>query len=82
MKVWLAWTGDYENRGVDGVYASREAAIEGTKRTYGPPYKVEWTLDSDGYLVGTFESVPGYSTNHRASWGFEEWEVEESSPSR
>src|SRR5690606_4816061 len=79
VRVWLAWWEDY-NPIVYGVYVSREAAVEGVKAQYGPPYIVSWSERDDpvnGYrLIGDFKAVPGYSVKHTAEWSFEERPVE------
>ena len=74
--VWLAWSGDYDQRGVDGVYATRGDAVAGIMARYGPPAMVRWT-ERDGFLQGDFyEHVQGVHTKHKASWEFEEYPVE------
>lgn len=78
-RVWIVETGEYEQRGIWGVYASVEAGVAAIKEDYGPPYIVEWA-DPDSSakhlsLVGTFQHVAGYSTAHTASFDFSEYEV-------
>jgi hypothetical protein len=76
MKVYIVETGDYEEGYVFGIYSSRELAIKGIKASYGSPYIVRWTEDGDYYLIGHFDRVPGYSTEHRDVFSIEEYEVD------
>lgn len=68
MKVWIVETGDYEQRGVWGVYSSPDVATERIKATYAPPYIVRWEdvrIEVDSFeLVGHFDAVAGKSTRH------------------
>jgi len=69
MEVWLAESGEYEDRGVDGIYVSLDVAIACIKASYGPPYIVQWdepTTDTDREttLRGHFKAVRGYSVEH------------------
>ena len=46
MKVYLVWSGEYEQRDVDGVYSSQENAISAIKGSPGLDRKdatVEWS---------------------------------------
>lgn len=67
--VWLVESGEYEQRGVFGVYASVAAAVAGIKDTYSEPYVVSWQalaeVGDEWQLVGDFARVPGYCVNHR-----------------
>jgi hypothetical protein len=73
--VWLVETGEYEQRHVFGIYASRADAVEGIKRTFQAPYRVVWTEEGD-VLVGAFEGVQGYSTRHTGYYSLEERPLE------
>ena len=69
--VWVVESGDYDQRMVVCVAASRDAAVSHVKDVYGPPYVVQWSereTHSDGglTLTGTFQAVPGKSTSHTA----------------
>lgn len=78
MSVWLAWGGEYEDVRVDGVYSSKERAIEGIKAQYPPPYKIRWEIDDTGYLVGDFyEFVMDTQAQHVERWSFVEYAVDE-----
>ncbi len=61
MKVWLIESGQYEDRGPDGIVSSPEAAAPFLERhmswvTWGP-----LTADGDAFeLRGAFETVGGY----------------------
>ena len=69
-KVWVVEEGDYEARGIVGIYRSLEGAVAGIKETFKPPYIVSWDDIGNGYsLVGHFEDVSGYSTKHTACFG-------------
>ena len=70
MKVWLAWT-DGQDRFLTGVYASRGAAAEDVKATYGAADIATWREEEDR-LIGDFQDVRGKSTRHTAVWRFEE----------
>lgn len=55
--------------------ANREVAIAAVKASYGPPYRVAWSEDADGNLVGAFEHVEQFSTAHVATFEIREAEV-------
>lgn len=74
MKVWVCESGDYEQRGIDGVWDSLEHGIAGVKADYGAPYVVEWVTKKET-LVGHFARVNGYSIEHICSFYFTEMEV-------
>lgn len=78
--VWIVESGDYEQRGIDLVAASPEAAVAAIKGRYdNGHYVVRWedpTSDDRGWtLVGHFDAVPGWSTEHRAIYDITEYEV-------
>lgn len=71
MIVWLVESGDYEDRGVDLIAESPEAAVEALKAMFPPPYRVEWSpigyrlsRSDDCYIVGMFDAVQGHSSAH------------------
>lgn len=70
--VWVCETGDYEQRYVEGVYASPEDAAACIKAEHLPPYRVTWDdMEVGGdlaSLVGHFEAVVGKSTQHTAQY--------------
>lgn len=66
--VWVIEAGEYEPI-VVFVATSPQVAEAELRRTYGPPYIVEWgplTRHRDDYwsIRGTFAHVPGHSTAH------------------
>ncbi len=65
MKVWVAEEGEYEQRYIEGIYASFEGAVACIKQSYGKPYIVTWKQDKGG-LTGDFEEVNNYSIKHTA----------------
>lgn len=69
--VWLVESGEYEQRGVDLVGATKASAAAALRRSYGPPYRVEWVDHLDDperpHMIGRFEDVAGFSTEH-VSW--------------
>ena len=80
--VDTVWTTDYidypDQAGVDGYYASEQAAVDSLKARYAAPYIVEWQeyRERAALMVeGTFAQVPGYSTAHVGLWEIEEHEV-------
>ena len=74
-------SGEYEQRGVDAVFASPDAALPYLRNLYGIPYVVDWigpVKDDWGfYIEGVFQRVIGYSTNHTARYELAEWDVHE-----
>ena len=61
-----------------GLYVSEEVALAGLKSIYGSPYKVKWTerrTDECLEIVGDFEHVTGYSTEHKATFTITRVEV-------
>ena len=72
--VWVVESGDYEQRGIDGIYGSFSSAIEGIKAGFGSPYIVDWVQDGDD-LVGHFEEVLHYSTKHTARFYIDEYPI-------
>ena len=69
MLVWLIESGDYEQRSVDGVADSLEAAVAFLKECYPPPYKVRWgelvkVADDEYEIIGHFAPVLHYSRLH------------------
>lgn len=78
-------SGDYEQRGVDGIWRTLEGVVAGLKEKYGqPPYKVTWDApvaaeyDPRGWRVrGHFEMVPNYSVGHVQDYDITEWELGE-----
>jgi hypothetical protein len=79
VKVYLVEHGDYEQRGVWGVYVSESAAVAGVKATFAPPYIVKWDEPKRGRdrlrLTGHFEAVQHYSTQHVGDFDISEWEL-------
>ncbi len=77
MEVWVIESGEYEQRGVNGVAVSVAAAVEWLKALYPPPYVVTWgePAQDEYYLpkfvifriTGHFEAVQGYSVKHSRS---------------
>lgn len=65
-------SGAHENYDVDGVYATLNGAVAGIKGRYSEPYRVTWEdikgSDDQYVLVGHFEHVTGYSTEHTDTW--------------
>jgi hypothetical protein len=76
VKVYVVESGDYEQRGVVLVAASVEAAFAAVKAIYGAPYRVHWQQADAETLVGDFEAIDGYSTQHTAYYDVTEYEVE------
>jgi hypothetical protein len=81
VKVWVAEHGEYEQRGVWGVYASAEAAVAAIKAKFAdPPYRVSWDqyeTEVEVTLTGVFELVPDHSTSHTSTWEISPWDVVE-----
>ena len=82
MEVWIVESGEYEQRGIVLVAASREAAFEAVKALYGPPYRVKWSIaPEDKYdaeaLIGEFEQVTGYSVGHTARFDATPYDVKD-----
>lgn len=79
MIVWVVGSGAYEEWDVCGVAESLEAAVEGIKAQYGPPYVVRWKDPQERYgdwsLTGHFEGVRGYSSKHTASFDIRPYEL-------
>ncbi len=79
MRVWIVESGDYEQRGIDLVAESLEAAIKAIKERYGPPYIVEWDeLNEDKWglsLTGNFAHVAGKSAEHTGTFEIAAWDV-------
>jgi hypothetical protein len=75
MKVWVIESGEYENRGVDGVAISTDAADRFIRARFPAPYIVTWNRVDDTTLVGEFEQVLGRSTRHQSTYDFTEYEV-------
>jgi len=80
MTVYLAESGEYEQRGVTGIYISEEAALAGIKATYPAPYVVVWDAPTRNHdeltLTGRFSAVPHYSTEHVAQFDIRPMVVE------
>lgn len=79
-QVWIVETGDYEQRHVAGIYVSLEAAVDGIKETYKPPYRVAWYEVEHGEdcstLTGDFEAVLHYSIEHTAYFDIRPMELQ------
>jgi len=81
--VYVVETGDYKQRHVSAVASSIDKAVEAIKATYPPPYVVAWqevehlANGADARLVGKFEWVPGYSTEHVGEWDISAYEIDE-----
>ncbi len=75
MTVWMVESGEYEQRGVMFIAASKDAAIRAVKDSYAD-YKVVWA-ETDGGLAGTFEELQYLSTKHIAYFDITEWTVKE-----
>lgn len=73
--VWVVESGDYEARGIDGIYSSVESAVSHIKTRYGHPYVVAWELD-ELTLIGHFEVVLNYSSQHTSCFDIKKWEVD------
>lgn len=83
--VWLVESGDYEQRGVDLIADSLETAVAAIKTRYGPPYIVAWDelaqhewegqSHEEWTLVGHFEQVIHYSTQHVGRFDISRWVV-------
>jgi hypothetical protein len=76
MIVWLVEEGEYEDRGVVGVYSSIDNAVTGIKAQYPSPYIVKWKL-KEKTLIGYFAKVTGYSTKHTEEYDISEVIVDE-----
>lgn len=84
-EVWVCESGEYENRGINLVAATLQAAIAAIKARYGPPYVVRWDEPKlekwgDWSLTGHFEVVPGYSIQYTDYFEFVRWDVEQETP--
>ena len=71
--AWVVESGDYEQRHVVMVAATPEAAVVAIKRMFASPYVVRWEdaaqdADGDWRLVGHFDAVVGYSTQHQSTF--------------
>lgn len=87
MKVWVVESGDYEQRGIDLIAESVEAAVAALKARYGSPYIVEWgeIEERSGVTQGNpwreltlkarHSHVPGYAVGHTNTYTFSEWDV-------
>ena len=71
-EVWVVESGEYEQRGIDGIFSSKTKAIEGIKAHYQSPYIVAWETAGTG-LLGHFKEVPNYSTEHSCQFDIERW---------
>ena len=79
-ELWQVETGDYEQRYTMFVADSPELAEKRLHATYLAPYKVRWEPMKDTTweegdvtyrtfeVVGHFEGVQGYSTQHTAEY--------------
>ncbi len=81
MTVYIVESGDYEQRGVDLVADSMDAAARAIQRRYSsPPYVVEWkpvlVVDGIGTLVGEFADVPGWSVGHTGVFEITAYELQ------
>lgn len=82
MKVWLVESGEYEQRGVVGIYESLEAAEACIKARYAPPFPdiVRWEpleQSVDGWtLTAHFEKLNGYSVGGPSYWDIQPVEVQ------
>lgn len=79
-QVWVVESGDYEQRGIDVVAESLDAAVAAVKSMYAEPYKVEWSdVAESGWgtfsIRAHFEAVPGKSTEHEAIFSFTPFDV-------
>lgn len=72
--MWVVESGAYEQRGINLIAATRDAALAAVKATYGEPYRVQWRAADDG-LIGDFENVPGYACAHTAHFSVTEYQV-------
>lgn len=74
MDVWVIESGEYEQRGVNGVAASVETAAKFIRAGYGEPYVVKWDAPiqcgDEWELHGHFSAVLGYSSDHEAIYTF------------
>lgn len=83
--VWVIESGEYEDRSVDGVAASVEAAVRFIKKRFGDPYIVEWEPlkkceEEEFALIGHFEDVPNFSIKHRGIYNITRYELAEDPP--
>lgn len=80
MNVWMIHGDDC----IVAVADSLDSAVAHLKSKFKPPYKVSWDelkIDQWGAdLTGHFEMVPGWSTRHDYTYGFEEREVVSADP--
>jgi hypothetical protein len=81
-QVWVVESGDYEQRGIDVVAKSLDAAVEAVKAMYPPPYEVKWgEVSESGWgqfsLRGDFDAVPGKSTKHETVFTFTAFDVKD-----
>ncbi len=71
--LWLVELEDYDSY-VQGVYSSKEIAVEGLKADFPiPPNQVCWSeirqnqfVKNSFFIEGSFEHVTGFSTKHIA----------------
>jgi len=75
-------SGEYEERGIDCVASSVEAAVAHLKKRYAA-YKVTWSepkllayATPVFYLTGSFEHIQGLSTKHDSDYTISEYQVE------
>lgn len=74
LVAWVVESGEYEQRGVYGVYSSLQESVNAIKRRCGPPYIVTWrdpkksSFGEDYELAGHFTGVPRHSGSGPRDW--------------
>ena len=79
MTIWVIESGEYEQRGVDGVALSPDHGLQFLQDRYKDPYVVKWLpLERNGNgasVTGQFEAVQGFSIKHTCRFDMTEHEV-------
>ena len=74
VTVYVLESGEYDQRTIDGVFSSLDAACESIRRPYGAPYIVQWEdsakqSGSGRYTyTGHFTRVNGYCGDGPSTW--------------
>ena len=78
--VWVIESGEYEQRFVNAVASSPEAALEYLRNLYSHPYVVTWeplVKDGEDYsITGHFEAETGFSIKHTCVYSLTKYELD------
>jgi len=83
MNVYVIESGEYDEKGVDGIAISPGAALDFLKKEYGKYYDVEWseikqigTAPEKWVVTAVFKRVPPY-LGPVTEFTFTKWKVED-----